>query len=167
MIRIIDQSRRQLQALLETAAAEDVTPDMEERAAGKVGIEMTGYTENGAHLDVLCEPSQVRDVAMALDSLGFFLETITGVDWPKENQMEVVYDYSRQDGQPGRVMVRARIDRQQPVMPSIATIIPGADWHERETHDFFGIVFQGHPNLETLLLPEDADFHPLRKDFIP
>lgn len=167
MIRIIDQTKRQLQALLGTAAAEGVAPETDERPVGKVGIEMIGYAENGAHLDVLCEPDQVRQVAMTLDSLGFFLETISGVDWPKENQMEVVYDYSRQDDQPGRVMVRARIDRQQPLMPSIATIIPGADWHERETHDFFGIVFQGHPNLETLLLPEDADFHPLRKDFTP
>jgi NADH-quinone oxidoreductase subunit C len=44
-------------------------------------------------------------------------------------------------------------------------VFPGANWHERETHDFFGIVFLGHPDLSPLLLPEDADFHPLRKDF--
>ena len=51
------------------------------------------------------------------------------------------------------------------VADTISPVFPGANWHERETHDFFGIVFRGHPNLEPLLLPEDATYHPLRKDF--
>jgi NADH-quinone oxidoreductase subunit C len=50
-------------------------------------------------------------------------------------------------------------------LPTLSAIYPGADWHERETHDFFGVIFSGHPDLTPLLLPEDADFHPLRKDF--
>jgi len=50
-------------------------------------------------------------------------------------------------------------------VPTISAVFPGANWHERETHDFFGIRFAGHPNLIPLLLPEDADYHPLRKDF--
>jgi NADH-quinone oxidoreductase subunit C len=44
-------------------------------------------------------------------------------------------------------------------------IYPGAEWHEREAQDFFGFIFIGHPDPTPLLLPEDADFHPLRKDF--
>jgi NADH-quinone oxidoreductase subunit C len=44
-------------------------------------------------------------------------------------------------------------------------VYPGADWYEREVYDLFGIKFAGHPNLKRLLLPEDADFHPLLKDF--
>ena len=50
-------------------------------------------------------------------------------------------------------------------MPSVASVWPGANWHEREAHDFFGIKFVGHPNLEPFLLPEDSVFHPLRKDY--
>jgi NADH-quinone oxidoreductase subunit C len=62
-------------------------------------------------------------------------------------------------------VVRANILRATPEIPTISSIFAGADWHERETHDFFGIKFIGHPNLTPLLLPEDADFHPLRKDY--
>jgi NADH-quinone oxidoreductase subunit C len=50
-------------------------------------------------------------------------------------------------------------------MPTISHIYPGADWYEREVFDLFGIHFFNHPNLKRLLLPEDADFHPLLKDF--
>ena len=64
-----------------------------------------------------------------------------------------------------RVVVRARIPRDCPEIPTVSDIFPGANWHERETHDFFGIKFIGHPHLIPLLLPEDADFHPLLKDF--
>ena len=79
--------------------------------------------------------------------------------------MEVVYDFSRYDFDLCRVVIRTRIPRSNPVVPTITGIYTGANWHERETHDFFGIDFQGHPHLIPLLLPEDADFHPLLKDF--
>jgi NADH-quinone oxidoreductase subunit C len=75
-----------------------------------------------------------------------------------------VYDYFHPLA-PLRVAVRARVPRSEPELPTISAVFPGADWHERETHDFFGIRFAGHPNLTPLLLPEDADYHPLRKDF--
>ena len=78
--------------------------------------------------------------------------------------MEVVYDFCHYQ-ENCRVVVRTRIPRDKPELPTISTIYPGANWHERETHDFFGIRFLGHPDLSPLLLPEDADFHPLLKDF--
>ncbi|MEJ2032852.1 MAG: NADH-quinone oxidoreductase subunit C [Deltaproteobacteria bacterium] len=81
---------------------------------------------------------------------------------PVSPEMEVVYDYSS-SGELCRVVVRTRIPRDNPELPSIQQIYPGANWHERETHDFFGIRFSGHPNLTPFLLPEDADFHPLLK----
>jgi len=83
---------------------------------------------------------------------------------PAEDELEVVYDYSHVDAL-CRVVVRARMPRSNPAVPTISKVYPGANWHERETHDFFGIYFEGHPNLCPLLLPEDADFHPLLKDF--
>jgi len=64
-------------------------------------------------------------------------------------------------------VIRSRLERDKPEVPTISHIYQGANWHERETHDFFGIKFIGHPDLSPLLLPEDADFHPLRKDFTP
>ncbi len=78
--------------------------------------------------------------------------------------MEVVYDYFHPLAN-CRVVVRTRIPRGNPELPTISVVFPGANWHERETHDFFGIRFLGHPDLSPFLLPEDADYHPLRKDF--
>jgi NADH:ubiquinone oxidoreductase subunit C len=118
----------------------------------------------GYHLDASVSPEQVVRAAEELDREGFALDTITGVDWLAENQMEVVYDYFH-ISKPLRVVVRTRIPREKPELPTISEIFPGANWHEREAHDFFGIRFAGHPNLTPFLLPEDATYHPLRKDF--
>ena len=131
------------------------------------GVLVTDYPSRGAHIDVQTSPEQIVEAAKILDETGFSLESISGVDWIKEEQMEVVYDYNRTDGQFCRVVVRVRIPRTEPSVPTISDIHPGANWHERETHEFFGIKFEGHPYLVPLLLPEDADFHPLLKDFTP
>lgn len=122
------------------------------------------YAAKGVHLDASVSPDQVVSAAQQLDQEGFALDTITGVDWMAENQMEVVYDYFH-PLKNLRVAIRTRIPRDNPELPTISTVFPGANWHERETHDFFGIRFLGHPDLSPFLLPEDADYHPLRKDF--
>lgn len=120
----------------------------------------------GVHLDVRAPSSGVVAVAHLMDARGFALDAVTGVDWIAEREMEVVYDYLHPlSGL--RVAVHARVPRETPVIPSIQGVFPGANWHERETHDFFGIRFEGHPDLSPFLLPEDADYHPLRKDFAP
>jgi len=116
------------------------------------------------NLDVRLRPTQVVAAAEILRRHGFGLDAVTGVDWMAQEEMEVVYDYFHPDV-PCRVAVRARVPRAQPEIATICTIFQGANWHERETHEFFGIKFLGHPNLIPLLLPEDATFHPLRKDF--
>jgi NADH-quinone oxidoreductase subunit C len=110
-------------------------------------------------------PEQLLEAVNILDRQEFFLETVTGVDWIAEKQLEVVYDFSHFGFEPCRVVIRARIPRDNPKIPTISHIYAGANWHERETYEFFGIIFEGHPNLVPLLLPEDADYHPLLKDF--
>jgi len=122
------------------------------------------YAAKGYHAEATVAPDQVVSVAEQLDKEGLSLDTITGVDWMAEGQMEVVYDYFH-PAKALRVVVRTRIPRDNPEIATIQKVFPGANWHERETHDFFGIRFLGHPNLTPFLLPEDADYHPLRKDF--
>ena len=129
------------------------------------GVIDQNYEKRGFHLDALIEPEQLVQAAQILFELGYFLESITGVDWIKEEQLEAVYDFCRYDFDLCRVAIRVRIPRTDPHLPTITGIYTGANWHEREAHDFFGIVFDGHPHLIPLLLPEDADFHPLLKDF--
>ena len=129
------------------------------------GVITRDYKTHGYHLDAQVAPDQLIAAVTIVDKAGFFIESITGVDWIKEKQMEVIYDFSRYDFDACRVVIRTRVPRDQPVVPTITSIYAGANWHERETHDFFGIKFAGHPHLVPLLLPEDADFHPLLKDF--
>lgn len=129
-------------------------------------VQTTAHAAKGYDLDATVAANQVIQAAELLDRAGFALDTITGVDWIAQNEMEVVYDYFHPTGAL-RVVVRTRVPRATPELPSITSIFPGANWHERETHDFFGIRFTGHPNLKPFLLPEDADFHPLRKDYQP
>lgn len=64
------------------------------------------------------------------------------------------------------VLVRTRLPRETPAVASVVDVYPGAAWHERETHEMFGIDFPGHPGLEPLLLPPEFEGHPLRKDFV-
>lgn len=134
--------------------------------ANSSSIREVAFSAKGYHLDVTVAPDHVVPAADLLDRNGFALDAITGVDWLAEREMEVVYDFFH-PAAPWRVVVRTRTPRATPVIPSISGVFPGANWHEREAHDFFGIVFSGHPQLEPLLLPEDATHHPLRKDFQP
>lgn len=131
------------------------------------GVIERNHAEHGYDIDVQLDPGELLAAVMILDKAGFFIESITGVDWIAEEQLEAVYDFSRFDFDTCRVVIRTRTARSEPKVPTISKIYPGASWHERETHDFFGIKFDGHPHLVPLLLPEDADFHPLLKDFKP
>ncbi|MFF5215399.1 NADH-quinone oxidoreductase subunit C [Micromonospora sp. NPDC000442] len=64
------------------------------------------------------------------------------------------------------VLLRARVSRQTPTVDSVVAVYPGAAWHERETHEMFGIDFAGHADLRPLLLPPEFEGHPLRKEFV-
>jgi len=65
------------------------------------------------------------------------------------------------------LLLRTRVPRDEPAVPSIVDIYAGAAWHERETHEMFGVDFPGHPGeLRPLLLPEEFEGHPLRKEFV-
>jgi len=65
-----------------------------------------------------------------------------------------------------RALLRTRVPRSAPRLDSLVPVFAGADWHERETHEMFGIEFTGHPGLAPLLLPPGFEGHPLRKDFV-
>jgi len=161
----------------EEGAAEEEAAEPEAKAAAKEepeeegprenGVLLTDHAARGAHIDVLCDPDQIVESARIMNEAGFFLESIAGVDWIKDDKIEVIYDYNQYGLEPCRVVIRAFIDRAEPEIATISEIFPSADWHERETFDFYGINFQGHPYLVPILLPEDADFHPLLKDFKP
>ena len=146
------------------AAAPAPGPAVAATSRGALAFQAVDFGLKGYHQEATVTPEQVVSAAEQLDKEGFALDTITGVDWMAQGQMEVVYDYFH-PAKSLRVVVRARIPQDKPEIPTISNVFPGANWHERETHDFFGIRFLGHPDLSPFLLPEDATYHPLRKDF--
>lgn len=150
------------------AVAADPTPSAPVRvnplAHLAIPFQTVEHAARGVDLEAVIAPAEVVACAEQLDKEGFALDTITGVDWIAQNEMEVIYDFFH-PLKPLRVTLRTRVPRDKPELPTLSAVFPGANWHEREAHDFFAIRFQGHPNLTPFLLPEDATYHPLRKDF--
>jgi NADH-quinone oxidoreductase subunit C len=98
-------------------------------------------------------------------SLDFdYLECITGVDYPDDKRIVVVYHvYSYKLKH--RVVFKAFLEREDPAMPTLVNVWSTANWQERECFDLLGVLFEGHPDLRRLLLPDDWEGHPLRKDY--
>ncbi len=120
------------------------------------------YSKSGCHLEVAAVPEQMPAVAQAMLDAGCFLESLTAVDQSRET-FTLVYHFAH-FRELCRTVVHASLAKGTEA-PTLSHVYPGADWYEREVYDLFGIRFAGHPNLKRLLLPEDADFHPLLKDF--
>jgi NADH-quinone oxidoreductase subunit C len=99
-------------------------------------------------------------------SLNFsFLSDIATVDrFPMEPRFEVNYQLLSMD-LPARLRLKVKLSGSDPVIPSVFGIWPTADWHERENFDLFGIRFEGHPNLRRIVMPDEWEGHPLRKDY--
>jgi NADH-quinone oxidoreductase subunit C len=130
----------------------------------------TVYFRNRA--TVVVEPAQIRAVLASLREKGYtFLASVHGVDhYPEEPRLGVIYellDMSRVD----RITVKLRVTVEAPEVPSVtADAADGAGWptadhQEREIYDMFGVVFEGHPDLRRILMPEDYEGHPQRRDF--
>ena len=92
------------------------------------------------------------------------LVDLTAVDWPKrEKRFDVIlilYSFAKNE----RVRLKAHAGESEPV-PSVCEIWPAANWLERECYDMFGIAFEGHPDLKRILMPDEWQGHPLRKDY--
>ena len=111
-------------------------------------------------------PPAIRATLRALWSKGFtFLASVHGVDYyPDEPRLGVHYqllDMPNVD----RIRLMTRVTIEQPHVPSLCTIWPGANHPEREVYDMFGVIFDGHPDLRRILMPEDYEGFPQRRDF--
>jgi len=108
----------------------------------------------------------VEALGRAKRQLGFErLSTVTGVDrFPAEPRFEVVYHLQSVAGKK-RLRLKARVSGLNPEIDSVTSVYSGADWYERETFDLMGIRFRNHPDLRRIMMPEEWDGHPLRKDY--
>lgn len=93
-----------------------------------------------------------------------YLEFETCADHPPESLHFVLYLRSLEKAH--RIALKVKLDRNFPSLPSLTDLWANADWNEREIFDLFGVVFHGHPDLRRLMMPEDWEGHPLRKDYL-
>jgi NADH-quinone oxidoreductase subunit C len=92
------------------------------------------------------------------------LMNLSAVDWPKKNQIEMVYhlwSYAKRHS----FILKAQLDRAAPEIASLEPVWKSADWLEREQYDLMGVQFTGHPDLRRIMMPDDWIGHPLRKDY--
>jgi NADH-quinone oxidoreductase subunit C len=122
-------------------------------------------------LKILVEPQNIVEVATFVrDKMGFdHAEAVAGTDYPKDNQIEVIYhlgSYSRDELGAHILSLTTRTSRTDARLPTLINVFKSVEYHERETFEMLGVYFEGHPRNERFLLPEDwADIPPLRKDF--
>jgi NADH-quinone oxidoreductase subunit C len=122
-------------------------------------------------IKIAVEPPNIVNVATFLrDNLGFdHAESVAGTDYPKDNQIEVIYhlgSYLRDDLAGHVLSIATRTNRDDARLPTLINVYKSVEYHERETFEMLGVYFEGHPRNERFLLPEDwADIPPLRKEF--
>ena len=93
-----------------------------------------------------------------------YLTTLCGIHFPELNQIAIMYQlHNMMSGE--RVRLKIYLPADKPEVPTLTTVFAGANWMERETYDFFGVIFTGHPDLRRILNVEDMIMFPLRKEF--
>ncbi|MDA8402791.1 MAG: NADH-quinone oxidoreductase subunit C [Desulfobacteraceae bacterium] len=118
------------------------------------------YEQCGCVMTVFLDTNQLKAAAQRLFEAGYHIEDIAGADFAEG--IEVLYHFDHFD-HPGRVTVRVLTSHDDPEIPTISDIFSGAQWHERECFDFFGVKFSDHPQFRPLLLPAEFAQHPLLK----
>ena len=125
-----------------------------------------GHTHALGRAELQVDPQHVPAVMQDLHDRGYrFLVSVFGLDYyPHEPRLGVVYellDMQTVD----RISVKTRVTIDDPTVGTVTHIWPGANFPERECFDMFGVVFDGHPDLRRILMPEDYEGHPQRRDF--
>jgi NADH-quinone oxidoreductase subunit C len=117
-------------------------------------------------LTLTVAPETIRAAAQAAKDAGYnFFEDVTAVDWyPAEPRFQVAYSILSM-GLKQRIRINARVSGDDPRIDSITSIWPSANFYEREVFDLFGIHFPGHPRLTRIMMPDNWNGHPLRKDY--
>ena len=134
--------------------------------AAAPGAIVTGWLAHG-ELTLDLSPDRLLEVCRFLKNEQRFirLADLTAVDWhPREPRFEVIYhlhSFERNE----RLRLKCRLRGEAAEVDSVTGVWRSANWHEREVYDLFGVVFRGHANLRRIMMPEDWDGHPLRKDY--
>ena len=133
-------------------------------ALKEIPIGEADYRAKGYHLFAEVSASDLKNVARFFDDRGFYLAVIACVDY--KEYLELVYIFANHASL-CRVKIALKVDPVKPVAPTLSAIFDCAYWYEREIREFYGVLFDGHPNMTYLFLHAGIDFYPLRKEKIP
>jgi NADH-quinone oxidoreductase subunit C len=128
---------------------------------------VVGGTFDRGELTLEIAPAKIVSICgfLKYDQKFVRLSTVTGVDrYPAEPRFEVVYHLHSIE-QNRRLRLKCRVYGADPAIESVTSVWRGANWYEREVFDLFGIQFLNHPDLRRIMLPDDWEGHPLRKDY--
>ncbi|HEX3015165.1 MAG TPA: NADH-quinone oxidoreductase subunit C [Desulfobacteria bacterium] len=144
--------------------------DILQKQMEELALKLNGEYEQSLDIPVLkIKGARISEALLAAKNFNQtpceILHDVTAVDYPDRNEIEVVYHLSSFTG-PYMIRIKATIDRDNPVIDSATKIWAGADFPERECFDLVGVQFSGHPNLKRILLWDDFEGHPLRKDYV-
>jgi NADH-quinone oxidoreductase subunit C len=148
----------------------DEVCDALEEAYPAFGEAIEKVVVDRGELTLHVRPERIVEVCQVLrDDLALRFElcsSVSGVDYlgVDERRLHVVYQLTSMTYR-RRVRLEAAVSAENPHLPSVTSVYPTADWQERETYDMFGIIFDGHPNLTRILMPDDWEGHPQRKDY--
>lgn len=149
------QKNVQLLALLHRLFGEDAFTDVEE----PYGLLTVTTTREQLH-DIVAGLQQDQELQV------HFLTTMCGMHWPEQEGRELGMVYHLHSLVHNvRLRIKIFFPIADPVVPTLTDLYATANWMERETYDFFGIIFPGHPNLMRILNVEDMDYHPMRKEY--
>jgi len=124
------------------------------------------YDETGEWLNIVVAPNQLKSLATALYGQPLqmdFLFCLTCVDF--KTHLTMVYHLTSSKDRTINIVIKANVDRTQPIIETVSDIWRTAEFHEREVFEMFGVEFTNHPDLRRLILEEDFKGFPLRKDF--
>jgi NADH-quinone oxidoreductase subunit C len=117
-------------------------------------------------LTLTIAPQEIRAAAATVQAAGYnFFEDLTAVDWfPSSPRFQLSYQILSHFHKE-YIRLRVLVDGDSPTVDSITPVWPGANFYEREVFDLFGVRFEGHPNLRRILMPDEWQGHPMRKDY--
>jgi NADH-quinone oxidoreductase subunit C len=127
---------------------------------------LQGAKFDRGELTLTIDAGQIRAAAATVQAAGYnFFEDVTAVDWfPSSPRFQLSYHIVSHTHKE-RIRLRVMLDGAAPAVDSITPVWPAANFYEREVFDLFGISFEGHPNLRRIMMPDDWQGHPLRKDY--
>jgi len=143
------------------------------------GLELTAHELRDRHAEsiigtdfahgratLIADPAHILEVVGGLKEKGYtFLASLHGVDYyPDEPRLGIIYEMMNTT-EVDRISVKARVSTEDARIATVTELFPGAEFPEREVFDMFGVVFEGHPDLRRILMPEDFTGFPQRRDF--